>query len=213
MIRVAMTPDEQNRFFEDAFRGQPIMGVFRGLDPRSAVERAQTAWDAGVENVEVPVETPSAMASLEAVIAAGRERGKSVGAGTVLSPEQVEVVARAGAAYTVSPGFSRDVARASLGAGMPHLPGVATASEILSALELGLEWLKAFPGALLTSGWITAMHGPFPNARFAVTGGMTAGNAQEFLDAGARTVAVSGAFDDADQLRIITEIIRRGVRR
>lgn len=213
MTRPPLAADEQNRFFDQAFRGQPIMGVFRGLGPDDAVKRATTAWDAGVDNVEIPVETAGALASLEAVAAAGTARGRLVGAGTVVTVAQLEAVARAGAAYTVAPGFSRHIARASLDAGLPHLPGVATASEILDAVSFGLEWLKAFPGSLLGSRWLTAMHGPFPHVRFAVTGGMSASNAREFLEAGARTVAVSAAFDDPDQLLVIREIVRDGPRR
>lgn len=184
------------------------MGVFRNVSPDLAVQRATAAWDVGVTNVEIPVQTKDALPTLDAVISAATERGLHVGAGTITTIEQLETVVAAGATYTVSPGFDPEIAAASLQAGLPHLPGVATASEILAARRIGLDWLKAFPGSLLGARWITAMLGPFPDARFAVTGGMTAHTARDFLDAGAHVVAVSNAFDDAAELERIREFMR-----
>ena len=194
--------------FDDLLSGQPIMGVFRNVPPAQAVARAQRAWDAGVRNVEIPVQTADAMPTLEAVIAAARERGLPVGAGTIVGIEQVDAVARAGAAYTVSPGLDAEVVIASGERGLPHLPGVATASEILTARRLGLRWVKAFPASVLGASWIKAMLGPFPDQRFVVTGGMSAATAPSFLDAGARTVAVNDAFDDPEQLEALRSIVQ-----
>jgi 2-dehydro-3-deoxyphosphogluconate aldolase/(4S)-4-hydroxy-2-oxoglutarate aldolase len=83
---------------------------------------------------------------------------------------------------------------------MPPMPGVATASEVQLALKEGLTWLKVFPASVLGTGWIKAMHGPFPQARFVTTGGMDATNAGEFLRAGARVVAVGSALEEPSQL-------------
>ena len=106
----------------------------------------------------------------------------------------------AGAAFTVSPGFDVEVVRGSHEAGLPALPGVATATEAQRALGEGLTWLKAFPAAVLGTGWFPAMHGPFPQAQFVATGGMDSSNARAFLDAGARVVAVGSALEDEAQL-------------
>lgn len=194
-------------YFDSALAGQPIMGVFRNLAPAAAVARATRAWDAGVRNVEIPVQSPDAMPTLRAVIDAARERGLEVGAGTVLSVEQLDEVQRAGAAYTVSPGLEADVVRASAERSLPHLPGVATASEILAARRLGLRWTKAFPASVLGAAWIRAMRGPYPDQRFVVTGGMTVGVAQEFLDAGVKTVAIGDDFDDDERLAAVTAMM------
>ena len=197
-------------FFGEALEGQVIMGVFRNLPPDQAVARAKRAWDAGVENVEIPVQTIDAMPTLEAVIAAARVRGRQVGAGTIVSIEQLDAVISAGAAYSVSPGFDAEVALASLERGVPHLPGVATASEIMAVRRIGLHWAKAFPASVLGASWIKAMRGPFPDQHFVVTGGMSAATAASFLDAGACTVAMSDAFDDSEQLRLIRSLVQGG---
>jgi 2-dehydro-3-deoxyphosphogluconate aldolase / (4S)-4-hydroxy-2-oxoglutarate aldolase len=194
-------------FFDEHLAGQPVMGVFRNMPPAAAVARAMRAWDAGARHVEIPVQTPDAMPTLEAVVAAAREHGLVVGAGTIVTVEQLDAVHKAGAAYTVSPGLDAEIVAASVERGLPHLPGVATASEIQQARGLGLRWTKAFPASVLGASWIKAMLGPFPDQRFVVTGGMNADTAPAFLQAGARTVAVGDAFDDDAQLSALTQLI------
>lgn len=193
----------------DALLGeQAVMGVFRNMEPAAAVARARRAWDAGVRNVEIPVQTPDAMPTLRAVVDAGRERGLVVGAGTIVSAEQIAEVAAAGAGYTVAPGLDPAIVRLSIDAGLPHVPGVATASEIQLARSLGLRWVKGFPASVLGSSWIKAMLGPFPDQRFIVTGGMNATTAPSFLAAGARVVAMGDAFDDPAQLAEVSALLR-----
>jgi Entner-Doudoroff aldolase len=153
------------------------------------------------------VQTPTDVEALRVVAEAARERGLTVGAGTVVSLEHVRQAADAGAAFTVSPGFDVDVVRASHEAGMPALPGVATATEVQRAMAEGLTWLKAFPASLLGTGWFPAMRGPFPQARFVATGGMDSGNARSYLDAGVRVVAVGSALEDEAQLPALAELL------
>src|SRR5690606_14028203 len=137
---------------------------------------------------------------LEATIRAGAGRGKRVGAGTVDSRARVRRVAELGAAFTVRPGFDEAVARESIDAGLPTLPGVATASEIQCAMRAGFSWLKAFPAAVLGAAWFTAMSGPFPHARFVATGGMSSANAAAFFSAGADVIAVGSSIADSVEL-------------
>ncbi|MFF5563385.1 bifunctional 4-hydroxy-2-oxoglutarate aldolase/2-dehydro-3-deoxy-phosphogluconate aldolase [Streptomyces sp. NPDC012829] len=195
------------RLFQDAFDTLPLMAILRGFDVARTVEVSRRAWDVGIRLVEVPVQNETAVAALRAAVEAGRERGAVVGAGTVTTVERVERAVEAGAGFTVAPGFSREVAEASLAAGLPHLPGVATASDIQQAEALGLTWLKAFPAAALGPGWITAMHGPFPEARFVATGGMNLTNTREFLAAGASAVSLGSALADPDRFAQLPELI------
>ncbi|ROS42398.1 bifunctional 4-hydroxy-2-oxoglutarate aldolase/2-dehydro-3-deoxy-phosphogluconate aldolase [Amycolatopsis thermoflava] len=187
-------------FFAAHLGRTPVLGIFRGLDPQQTVEMCVRAWDFGVELVEIPVQTPDAMPSLRAAVAAAAERGKSVGAGTVTTVDQLVAVREIGAEFTVAPGLHPDVVRESHRLGLPHLPGVATATEIASALALGNTWLKAFPARQLGAGWIAAQLAPFPSVRFVATGGIDAGNAADFLAAGCRGVAVGSALADPDAL-------------
>jgi len=185
------------------------MAVLRGMPPAETVELCEKAWAAGIGLVEVTLQSPDALASLDAAVAAGRERGRMVGAGTVTSAELVRQAAAAGAVFTVAPGLDREVARASLAAGLPHLPGVATATEVHEAISLGLHWLKAFPAAQLTPGWVKSMLAPFPNARFVATGGVDGHNAADFLRAGARAVGVGSALAGPAQVELLAGLSRR----
>ena len=196
-----------NSVFEDIFRDVPLMAILRGMGVERTLATATRAWDLGITAVEVPVQTPTDVEALRVVAEAARERGLTVGAGTVVSLEHVRQAADAGAAFTVSPGFDVDVVRASHEAGMPALPGVATATEVQRAMAEGLTWLKAFPASLLGTGWFPAMRGPFPQARFVATGGMDSGNARSYLDAGVRVVAVGSALEDEAQLPALAELL------
>jgi 2-dehydro-3-deoxyphosphogluconate aldolase / (4S)-4-hydroxy-2-oxoglutarate aldolase len=109
----------------------------------------------------------------------------------------------------VAPGLDPEVVRLSAELALPHLPGVATPSEIQRAHRLGLSWVKAFPAAELGTGWFKAMLGPFPGLRMVATGGMNASNAPEFLAAGAAVVAVGSALEDAEQLPALAKLVGR----
>lgn len=190
-------------YFDDLFAGRRVMAILRGYDPDRTVELCRRAWAAGVDAVEVPVQSPDAVPSLEAAVAAAREEGRTVGAGTVTTPEQVADVVRAGAAFAVAPGTDPETAAAADAAGLPYLPGVATASEVQAAARCGLAWVKAFPASLLTPAWVSAQLAPFPGLRVIATGGVDARNAPAFLAAGARVVGVGSALEDPEQLPLL----------
>ena len=195
-------------WFDAQFEGSPVMAILRGLSPERTVELAQRAWELGIRCVEVPIQSAAALEALAATVEAGARRGLSVGAGTVLTEQHVAQAALAGAAFTVSPGLNEKVAQASLAAGLAHLPGVATASDIQRAQELGLKWVKAFPASALGEDWFRAMQGPFPGLRVVATGGMNAHNAAAYLAAGAAVVAVGSALEDSAQLDLLAVQLR-----
>jgi len=199
-----------NEYFGGRFEHQCVMAILRGLPPAATVQLCERAWEAGVQLVEVTLQKPEAIPSLEAAVAAAGRQGRAVGAGTVTSTALVEEAAKAGAVFTVAPGFDPEVAAASLEAGLAHIPGVATASEIQQATVLGLSWLKAFPAAQLTPGWFKAMLGPFPEVRFVATGGVDATNAPAFLQAGAWVVGVGSALADPAQVALLSTLRRAG---
>jgi 2-dehydro-3-deoxyphosphogluconate aldolase/(4S)-4-hydroxy-2-oxoglutarate aldolase len=188
-------------------QGQPVMAILRNMDPQRSVELASKAWDLGIDLVEVPIQSPNAIASLAAVAKAGAERGKPVGSGPIVSEEQVLLSAELGVAFTVAPGLDADIVKLCRSAGLSHLPGIATPSEIQLAVRLGCSVVKAFPASVLGTGWFRAMRGPFPAVSFVATGGIETSNAADFLDAGAVTVAVGSALADERQLDLLTEII------
>lgn len=196
-----------NEFFDNMFSSAPIMAILRGLGTQRTLEVAKSAWDIGVTSVEVPIQTPEDLKTLVALAQAARERGFMVGAGTVLNIKHVAQAKESGAAFTVSPGINLDVIQACAEAGLAHLPGVATPSDIQMATGQGLQWVKAFPASVLGTAWLKAMGGPFPGLNFVSTGGMDAHNARMFLDAGARVIAVGSALEDPCQLGLLAELL------
>ena len=197
-------------WFEAAFADQSVMIILRGLPPAETVELCHRAWDLDITQVEVPIQSPDALPSLRAAVAAGRERGRGVGAGTVVTTEQAADAADAGVAFTVAPGTRREVLTWSAERGLPHLPGVSTASEIQLAVSLGATWLKAFPAGVLGPAWFTAMRAPFPQVTFVATGGMTTATLAEYRAAGARVVALGSALQDPDELTALGRYLEAG---
>jgi 2-dehydro-3-deoxyphosphogluconate aldolase/(4S)-4-hydroxy-2-oxoglutarate aldolase len=195
--------------FEELFGEHRVMAILRGRPAAETATLANAAWDAGLALVEVPIGSRDQLPSLAAAVAAGAERGMLVGAGTVVTIEQVRAAARAGARYTVAPGLDPAVLAASLAAGMPHLPGVATATEVQRARGAGCHWVKAFPAAALGTSWFRAIRGPFPELHYVATGGLTVETAPAFLDAGARAVALGAALTDPAQRERLGELLAR----
>ncbi len=194
-------------FFAQTFARSPLMAILRSAGTERAVRVASTAWELGLDSVEVTIQSPADVDALREVARLGRARGAVVGAGTIIAPEQVAVAVDAGAGYLVSPGLDPEVVRAAEDAGIPILPGVATPSEVQQAVALGLTWLKAFPAQWLGADWFRHIRGPFPQVRFVATGGMDAGNAGAFLDAGVRVVAVGSALEDESQLSQLADLL------
>ena len=194
--------------FDEIFGDQRLMAILRGMPPDETVALADRLWDAGVTVLEIPIGTAGAVDSLRAAVQAASARGLRVGAGTVITPAQAQAAADAGARYTVAPGLDLSVLAASLAAGLPHLPGVGTASEVQRARAAGCRWLKAFPAKALGAAWIAAMHGPFPDVRFVATGGLRIADAEPFLAAGASVVALGAALADPEQLTAVGDLLR-----
>jgi 2-dehydro-3-deoxyphosphogluconate aldolase/(4S)-4-hydroxy-2-oxoglutarate aldolase len=197
-----------NEDVEQIFGGSPLMAIFRHQAADRAAELALQAWELGIDTVEIPLQSEEDLRGLRLVSELAAERGRVVGAGTIIDPAQVPLAIEAGARFLVSPGLDPVVVRAAQAAGIPLIPGVATPSEVQLALSLGVTWLKAFPAQWLGVDWFRHIRGPFPQVRFIATGGMDATNAREFLDAGARVVAVGSALEDPAQLGLLAELLR-----
>jgi 2-dehydro-3-deoxyphosphogluconate aldolase/(4S)-4-hydroxy-2-oxoglutarate aldolase len=184
-------------YFDEMLAASPVLAILRGLDPDRTCELLDQALAGGLRLAEVPVTGEEGWDALAAAVAHGRRRGIVVGAGTVISPRDVERASELGAAFTVSPGLDEAVVRAHGDLRLPHLPGVATASEVGRALSLGFRWQKAFPADRLGAGWFSAQAAPFPQIRWVATGGVNVGNARDFHRAGAAAVSLGSSFADS----------------
>ena len=140
---------------------------------------AETLVTAGLPVLEVTLRTPAA---LDAIRAMSTVEGAIVGAGTVLNEAQLDTALAAGSKFIVSPGLTEPLANAAIASGIPYLPGIATAGDIMRGLDLGLDRFKFFPAE--SSGGIPALKAlsaPFGEIRFCPTGGIRADTAADWL--------------------------------
>ncbi len=158
----------------------PVIPVIVLHDLAHAVPMARALVAGGVRMLEVTLRTPQALACMEQI--ARNVPEAVVGAGTVRNPAEAQAAASAGARFAVSPGYTSRLGQACRDLGLPLLPGVATGSEIMKALDDGFFQLKFFP-ALQAGGpaMLKAWSGPFGEVNFCPTGGVTLQNAHEFL--------------------------------
>jgi 2-dehydro-3-deoxyphosphogluconate aldolase/(4S)-4-hydroxy-2-oxoglutarate aldolase len=160
-------------------------------DPDLAQPLADALAEGGLPCAEVTFRTARAAEALKLM---AQDTRLVVGAGTVLTVEQVDTAIEAGATYVVTPGYSRDVVRACQDRGIPVIPGVATPTEIQTALQDGITLVKFFPAeAIGGTRALSAMAAPFPMLRFIPTGGISPENLQDYL-ALPSVVAVGGSW-------------------
>ncbi|MBY8862792.1 bifunctional 4-hydroxy-2-oxoglutarate aldolase/2-dehydro-3-deoxy-phosphogluconate aldolase [Nocardia sp. CA2R105] len=158
----------------------PVVPVVVLDDPDRAVPLARALLDGGVGIIEITLRTNAALPAIEAIAAEVPEM--VVGAGTLVTPLQVEAAAAAGAGFLVSPGTTPHLLDALADTGLPYLPGVATISEILTVLDRGITEMKFFPAE--SSGGTAALRafaGPLPQIRFCPTGGITPATVRDYL--------------------------------
>jgi len=157
-----------------------------------AVPLAKALVEGGLPVLEIALRSPVALEAIRAISA--EVKGAVVGAGTVLNAEQFVDAADAGARFVVSPGLTDEVVRASRDHLVPLLPGVATASEIMNGLSLGLKCFKFFPAENIGgAGALKALAGPFPQVSFCPTGGINPKNLLIYLSL-SNVIAAGGSW-------------------
>lgn len=170
-----------NAEIERILRLSPVMPVVVIEQADVAADLARAFVRGGIRVVEVTLRTPAALAAIEAIAHAVPEI--AVGAGTVLSSDDLGAAARAGATFAISPGATPALLSAASSAPIPYLPAVATASELMQGLAFGHHCFKFFPaGPAGGTAMLKAFAGPFPQARFCPTGGITQESLKSYLD-------------------------------
>ena len=158
----------------------PVIPVVVVRDADHAVPIAKALVDGGLPIIELTLRTPAALDAIERI--AAEVPDIIVGAGTIVDIRQPKQALAAGAQFLVSPGSTPGLRAAMRDTGLPHLPGVATVSEVMALLEDGYTEMKFFPAeAAGGASYLKAIHGPVPVARFCPTGGITPINAAEYL--------------------------------
>jgi 2-dehydro-3-deoxyphosphogluconate aldolase/(4S)-4-hydroxy-2-oxoglutarate aldolase len=174
-----------------AVRKAGILAVVRAPSADGAIRAVQALVAGGVTGIEITYSTPD----VPRVLAALSERHADaivLGAGTLLEPRQAEEAVAAGARFLVSPGLDDEVIAAMRSTGATTMAGAITPTEVMRALRLGVDVIKIFPGALVGPGYLKALRGPFPDVPLMPTGGVSAANLAEWLDAGAVAVGAGG---------------------
>ena len=179
------------RAIETIMRTAPVIPVLVIEDPAHARPVAQALVAGGLTVLEVTLRTAAALEVIQEMKAVP---GAIVGAGTVLNSADLRAALDAGSEFIVSPGLTEPLGRAAIDSGVPFLPGIANAGDIMRGLDLGLLHFKFFPA--MASGGIpalSALAAPFGQARFCPTGGITEATAPQWLDM-ASVLCVGGSW-------------------
>lgn len=176
---------------DDIMRMAPVVPVLVIDDGCDAVALAEALIEGGLPVIEVTLRTPNALGAIRAM---SKVDGAVVGAGTVLNEAMLGAAVDAGAQFIVAPGLTDNVTRAALASGVPYLPGVADAGDIMRGLDYGLSRFKFFPAE--ASGGLPALKalaGPFGDVRFCPTGGIRVDTAPAWL-AHSSVLCVGGSW-------------------
>lgn len=186
-----MTPEDATEQTMEVCNLAPVIPVLTVPDATKAKGLARALVSGGLPALEVTLRTPAA---LDAIREMSKIDGGVVGAGTIMSPNDVVAAKEAGALFGVSPGSSHAILRKAEEVGLPMLPGAATATEIMALLDQGYSMLKFFPAE--ASGGAAALGsfaGPIAQATFCPTGGVSLSNVNDYLSL-PNTVCVGGSW-------------------
>lgn len=173
---------------------RPIIAILRGIRPDEAVPIGAALIDAGIDRIEVPLNSPDPLDSIARLADAFGSRAL-IGAGTVLTPDQVRQIHAVGGRLIVSPNFDADVVAETASLRMKSYPGVFTATECFAALKAGADGLKIFPAFKLGSDGLKALRDVLPkDCPVYAVGGVGVDDLAEWMAAGASGFGIGGAL-------------------
>lgn len=203
--------------FDAAFAQCPLIAILRGVTPGEVVPIGEALIGAGFTLIEVPLNSPEPLESIARLAKAVGTRAQ-VGAGTVLSEDDVDAVAEAGGTLIISPNTNTRVIARAAARGLVSLPGIATPTEAFAALDAGATALKLFPAEASCPAVLKAMRAVLPaGTRVLPVGGITPDTMDPWLDAGAAGFGLGSALykpgsiptDVADRARSFLAALRR----
>ena len=183
-----------------------IIAIVRGMEPEHCVNLARALYEGGINMVEITFNQKSTdhfEATTKAIRAISEELSEQVmvGAGTVLTKEQVDLAKEAGALYIITPSSNPEVIRYAKEQGMVTMPGAMTPSEIAAAYEAGADFVKIFPVGNLGAAYIKAVKAPMSHIPVLAVGGVNEKNVAEFIKAGAIGAGVGGNLVNAQWIQ------------
>lgn len=172
-----------------------VVAILRGVEPTRMVPLGRALLAAGVGAIEVTMNSDGA---LDGITALRHELGDAipVGAGTVMNGDAARMAVAAGAMFLLTPHLAEDTLTASIALGVPAVVGTMTPTEAVRAHSLGAEMVKVFPAGTLGPNYFRELRGPLPHIRTMAVGGVNAGNAGDFIRAGAAAVGAGSQLVD-----------------
>ena len=179
--------------FDTAFAANPLIAILRGLKPAEAADTAAALTGAGFTILEVPLNSPDPLDSIRRMVTAAPDA--IIGAGTVLTRDQVGRVADAGGRIIIAPNFDPRVAAEARRLSLAYCPGVGTVSEAFAALEAGAAALKLFPAEMIPPAAVRAMRAVLPReTRLLPVGGIDPSTMAGYVRAGANGFGLGSAL-------------------
>ncbi|MCP4650532.1 MAG: bifunctional 4-hydroxy-2-oxoglutarate aldolase/2-dehydro-3-deoxy-phosphogluconate aldolase [PVC group bacterium] len=181
------------------FKKLPIMGILRGITPKEIEPLLDTIIASGLQTIEITMNTQGAGDLIKTAIkiAAGR---LVIGAGTVLSVDELNMALDSGASFIVLPTLVKDVVELCRKKNIPVFPGALTPQEVLNAQNAGATMVKVFPSGLFGPKYFKELKGPFNDVQLMAVGGVRPENVAEYFACGAEAVAVGASVFDRQQI-------------
>lgn len=177
-----------------AVQEQGIVGIIRTESVEKGIEMADAMFHGGLKAIEVSMTFPGALNIMRTAVERHRDNDCFIGAGTVVDEATARMCVVNGAEFIVSQSLHQEVVQTCNRYGLPAIPGIGTVTELMRALELGVDVVKAFPGSVLGPKFIKAVHGPVPYAHIMPVGGVSLDNLEEWFKAGAFAVGLGSAL-------------------
>ena len=198
---------------------EKAIAIVRGASVEDCIKVADALYEGGIRLMEItfnqknPDSFKDTAAAIEGV--SKKYEGKMyIGAGTVTTPELVEIAAKAGAKYIISPDTNVDVIKKTLELGLVSMPGALTPTDVLLAHRSGADFVKLFPVGILGTAYVKAICAPISHVKMLAVGGVNEDNAADFMKAGVVGVGVGGNLAKKDWIEAgefwrITETARK----
>lgn len=203
-----MSEDQTSRHLKDL----PLIAILRGVKPAEVLEMCAVIHEAGIRAIEVPLNSPEALKSIALLVDHYGDK-MAVGAGTVLSVDEVREVSDRGGRLIVSPNTNPEVIARTKELGLHSLPGVMTCTECFTALEAGADGLKLFPAFIPGYSGLKALRAVLPkHTTVYAVGGVEAPNLQDWLQAGADGMGLGSCiYQVGDSVTTVAEKAREVV--
>ncbi|PKK93314.1 MAG: bifunctional 2-keto-4-hydroxyglutarate aldolase/2-keto-3-deoxy-6-phosphogluconate aldolase [Tenericutes bacterium HGW-Tenericutes-6] len=167
-----------------------VVAVIRAETKEEAINISKACIEGGLPAVEVTFTVPYADEVIKALAKSFKSEELIIGAGTVLDQETARIAILAGATYIVSPGFNLETAKLCNRYQIPYMPGCLTITEMITAMEAGVDIIKLFPGSAFGPSYVKAIKGPLPQANIMPTGGVSLDNIKTWIENGVVAVGV-----------------------